>query len=335
MNDSSEGSPITISAPSRERMMSSIPCLSSVPGAIRPTAVSSFESRRGSVWAGWRMRPSGGGIPAVLSSFGLFSIDRCSCGLSERLGFEYAYFATNAGLGLAGALRDDHAVYAELAALLQPALRLGRGPQAPREADLAEGRELRLQRRALCCGDDREGDREIRPRLVDAPPACDVHKQARWTKSHPGMPRENGHDHREPLGVDARADAARHREVGRRDERLDLEQKRPRPLERAGDGSPDLTVDAAAEELGGLRNADEARPGHLEDRQLVRRAEAVLGRPEHAVLVVAVALELQHAVDQVLEHTRAGDGAVLGHVADEEDRDAGFLRHAQQPRRSL
>ena len=47
--------------------------------------------------------------------------------------------------------------------------------------------------------------------------------------------------------------------------------------------------------------------------------------------MVAVALELEHAVDQVLEHARAGDRAVLGHMADEDGRDPGLLRHAQQP----
>ena len=53
------------------------------------------------------------------------------------------------------------------------------------------------------------------------------------------------------------------------------------------------------------------------------------------MLVVAVAFELQHAVDQVLEHARACDRAVLRHVADEEDRDPGLLGHAQQPRGRL
>ena len=38
--------------------------------------------------------------------------------------------------------------------------------------------------------------------------------------------------------------------------------------------------------------------------------------------MVPVALELEHAVDEVLEHPRAGDRAVLRHVADEEERDA-------------
>ena len=51
--------------------------------------------------------------------------------------------------------------------------------------------------------------------------------------------------------------------------------------------------------------------------------------------MVAVALELEHAVDEVLEHARAGDRAVLRHVADEDRRDAVLLGDAQQPRRGL
>src|SRR3954466_7966100 len=99
------------------------------------------------------MRPSGGGIRAVLSSVGLFSIDRCPCGLPERFGFENAYFATNRGLRLAGAVGDDGTRGPQLSAPPQPPLRLSRGPQAPGESDLAERRELRLQRRALRCRD--------------------------------------------------------------------------------------------------------------------------------------------------------------------------------------
>jgi hypothetical protein len=43
------------------------------------------------------------------------------------------------------------------------------------------------------------------------------------------------------------------------------------------------------------------------------------------VRVVAVALELQDAVDEVLEHPRARDRAVLRDMADQEERDADFL----------
>ena len=48
------------------------------------------------------------------------------------------------------------------------------------------------------------------------------------------------------------------------------------------------------------------------------------------MLVVAVALELEDAVDEVLEHARPGDGAVLRDVADEDDRDARLLRDPQE-----
>ena len=46
--------------------------------------------------------------------------------------------------------------------------------------------------------------------------------------------------------------------------------------------------------------------------------------------VIAVALELEHAVDQVLEHARACDCAVLGHVADEDGGDVLLLRDPEQ-----
>ena len=86
-----------------------------------------------------------------------------------------------------------------------------------------------------------------------------------------------------------------------------------------------------AEELGRIGDADEPLAGHLEDADLVRRAEAVLRRAQDAVRVVAVALELEHAVDEVLEHARAGDGAVLRHVADEDRGDAVLLGDSQEP----
>ncbi len=48
------------------------------------------------------------------------------------------------------------------------------------------------------------------------------------------------------------------------------------------------------------------------------------------MLVVAVALELEHAVDEVLEDARPGDGSVLRDVADEHGRDARLLRDAEE-----
>ena len=48
-----------------------------------------------------------------------------------------------------------------------------------------------------------------------------------------------------------------------------------------------------------------------------------------------LAFEVQHGVDHVLERLRAGEAAVLGHVADEEDRDVVALGGEQELRRRL
>ena len=61
--------------------------------------------------------------------------------------------------------------------------------------------------------------------------------------------------------------------------------------------------------------------------RFVQHAEAVLQGAQGAVGALALALELQHAVDEVLEHARPGERALLGDVADEQDRGARLLRH--------
>ncbi len=96
------------------------------------------------------------------------------------------------------------------------------------------------------------------------------------------------------------------------------------------DGRSGLLLVGPPEELGGIGDADEAGRRHLEDAELVRRAEAVLHRAQDAVRAVAVALELEHAVDEVLEDARPGDRALLRHVADEEGGDPLLLGDAEK-----
>jgi hypothetical protein len=69
---------------------------------------------------------------------------------------------------------------------------------------------------------------------------------------------------------------------------------------------------------------------HLEDPDLVGGAEAVLHRPQHAIRVVLLALEVEHGVHQVLEHARPGQRPFLGHVANQERRDATSLGERHQ-----
>jgi hypothetical protein len=65
--------------------------------------------------------------------------------------------------------------------------------------------------------------------------------------------------------------------------------------------------------------------GHLEDADLVGRAEAVLDRAQDAELVAALALEIEHGIDHVFDHAGAGDLAVLRDMADQDDGDAARL----------
>ena len=51
--------------------------------------------------------------------------------------------------------------------------------------------------------------------------------------------------------------------------------------------------------------------------------------------MMALALEVQHGVDQVLEHARPGQRAFLRDVADEERRDAAALRQRHEARAAL
>src|SRR5918996_119922 len=109
------GSPMTMSAPSCARMMSSMPERRAVPGATWLSTARRVLSFRGSA----RIEPR---------------VDR----LSQRVRCLQANFATRLG-----SVRNDRLGEAELGAFGQPPLGLGGRAQAPCQADLAEARNAR------------------------------------------------------------------------------------------------------------------------------------------------------------------------------------------------
>ena len=92
---------------------------------------------------------------------------------------------------------------------------------------------------------------------------------------------------------------------------------------------PGARVASPTKRARGVLDLHEAALAHLEDADVVGGAEAVLERPQRAVGALALALELQHAVDEVLEHARARERALLGDVADEQHRDVARLGQAR------
>ena len=59
---------------------------------------------------------------------------------------------------------------------------------------------------------------------------------------------------------------------------------------------------------------------HLENADLVGRAEPVLDRTQDAELVPALAFEIEDGVDHVFDDARPGDLAVLGYMTHQNDR---------------
>ena len=98
--------------------------------------------------------------------------------------------------------------------------------------------------------------------------------------------------------------------------------------EHGGAGRAEVAL--GEEQLGRVGDLAQAAAGHLEHADLVGRTEAVLHRAQDAELVRAFAFEREHRVDHVLDHARAGDLAVLGDVADQDDGGAGALGEADQ-----
>ena len=74
----------------------------------------------------------------------------------------------------------------------------------------------------------------------------------------------------------------------------------------------------------------QAGVGHLEHPDLVGGAETVLHGAQDAELMAAVAFETQHGIDHVLQHSRPGDTALLGNVADQHQREVAGLGQADQ-----
>ena len=132
---------------------------------------------------------------------------------------------------------------------------------------------------------------------------------------------EHGQQQRQPHRIQAHAQPARRPAGGLVHQRLDLHQQRPRAFlgdEHAG----------TRHRVGMLRQKERRRVGdglqspvgHAEHAQLVHGPEAVLDGADQPVGGVAVALEVQHRVDHVLQNARPSQRPFLGHVANHHHR---------------
>ena len=127
-------------------------------------------------------------------------------------------------------------------------------------------------------------------------------------EAHAAARLQHGEDHGEAVRVPADDGAARRAEAGRfGDERLHLDEQRPRALDAGEDGGAGRLVDSRSpmKSSEGLATSFSPASRHLEDADLGGRPEAVLHRAQQAEMVAGVALEIEHGVDHVLDHPRA------------------------------
>ena len=172
-------------------------------------------------------------------------------------------------------------------------------------------------------GHHRERHRKVGRRLADAHAADGVDEHVLVDRRQPRVPVQHREQHRQAVLLEPDRQAARAGRLRRIDQRLDLDQQRPRALERREHAGA-CDVGAVVREKQRRRIAHCAQPalGHGEHAEFVHRAEAVLDRAHQAKARMRVALEVQHGVDDVLEHARPGDRAFLGDVTDQQHRSA-------------
>ncbi len=220
---------------------------------------------------------------------------------------------------------------AELLRLPQAALGMRHLADLAGEADLAEVDRLGVGRPVGRGGDQGGGDGEVGGGLVDAEAAGDVEVDVVGPERQAAAGFEHRQQHRQPAAVPAHHLPARAAAGGGGEQRLDLDQHRPRALDPGEDRrAGDVAAALGEEQGGGVGDLDQAALGHLEDADLVGRAVAVLHRAQDAELVAAVAFEIERRIDHVLQHPGAGERALLGDVADQHQGEAAGLGEADQ-----
>ncbi len=204
------------------------------------------------------------------------------------------------------------------------------------QADLAEHQQVMLQRPVAQAGNHGCHQRQIGGGFQHLDPADHVEEYVLIVGRDATVAVQHRQQHGQAVLIQAQGDAARVAQVAGVDQRLHLHQHRPRAFPGGHhDAAGHCLLRACEKDRRGVGHFLEALVGHAEHAQFVDRAETILHRPQQAQATVGLALEIQHGIDHMLQHARAGQRALLGDVADQEDRRAALFGEAHQQRRTL
>ena len=143
---------------------------------------------------------------------------------------------------------------------------------------------------------------------------------------------ENGKQHGKSTGVESlRAASGRHVATRRVGECLHFNEEWAVSFERWHDDRTGCAWPAVGKEhLAGIGHAHQATFRHFEHTEFTRRAKTVLGGAHDAQCMVAITLEREHGVDNVLEHARPSEASFFGDVANEDDGNVALLGFLHQ-----
>ena len=150
-------------------------------------------------------------------------------------------------------------------------------------------------------------------------------------QAHAGSTAQDGHQQGQAVRVDAGSGAPRAAVTSRRHESLNLHQQGPRALERCpGDAAGSVLVGGGQKRSARIDDLGQSALRHLEDAHFLRGAETILGRAEQPQGRGPLPFQVQHRVDEVFQRLGSGEGAVLGHMTDQDHRDPVSLGHLHQ-----
>ena len=115
--------------------------------------------------------------------------------------------------------------------------------------------------------------------------------------------------------------------------RLNFDEQRSRALIRGqNDRSGHALRALGQKQLARVGDLTQPAFAHAKHAEFVSRAEAIFYRAQHPVRVMPITFEMQHSVHKMFEDTRAGQCAVLGHMADKDQWNLVDLRKFDETR---
>src|SRR5437899_3709808 len=227
--------------------------------------------------------------------------------------------------------RDDGPLEAEAMRLENPTLELTHATHLAAQAQLADRDQVRAGGPIPFVGGDRQRHRKVGGRLAQSHATRGVDEDIILSQVEAGTPLQHRDQHVQPVEVDPVHGSARCAKAARRRQTLELHQQRAAALQRDVHDITDLAERAVLQEgATGIADLVHTAVAHLEHTDLIGGAEAILLAAQDAEAVVTLAFEVEHGVDDVLQHARPGDGALLVHVTDQEDRDVAALGEQHQ-----